>query len=179
MIKWDITTEDSSDSLRHVDCRGKNVLDLGCGRWNDKHGNWDNLDPLEFTPVFFSNRGANRVVGVEMRDGEAEFFRDYFKAEPEGKYVFIQEKIERANQLINLIHEFDINYVKTDIEGYESCFLSLTKEDLAPLDNFVIEYHSNELRESFIQKCKEWGFTITANGETWVNGIGVLFTERI
>jgi hypothetical protein len=51
-------------------------------------------------------------------------------------------------------------------------------EDLKNINTFVLEYHTNHLRDAFIDKFAEWGFNIVANGEVWVDGIGVLFAEK-
>ncbi len=179
MINYKIESEDSTDALRYIDCKDKNVLDLGCGRWCSREGSWDNLNPAEFSPYFIASKGAKKIIGVDISQNEINIFNDLTKDEPIGKFEFICDKIERADQLTYYIKKYDINYVKSDIEGYEICFLSLSKDDLKNIDTFVLEYHTHNIRDLYIQKFPEWGFEVIANGETWAQGVGVLFAEKI
>jgi len=174
IFKWDIKKEEASDSLRFFEPNGKNVLDLGCGRWGEVS------DPNEYTPIFAYNRGAKVIVGVDDRIGEKLYYEEYFaKNFPESTSYFYNMSIQTPEQVKYLMETHDINYIKSDIEGYETVFLSFSKEDLANIDTFVLEYHSFDIKNSFINKFDEWGYEIYANGEAWIPGIGVLFAKKI
>jgi hypothetical protein len=177
MIKFKIQSEDSSDHWRYLKPEGRNVLDLGCGRWCSREGSWDNLIHNEFSPIYIANNGAKKVIGVDASQNEI----DYFNATETGavdKFKFIHLSISSPEQLKSLILENDIDMIKSDIEGYETNFLSFTNEDLIRIKSFAVEYHSHDIKDAFINKFKDWGFVIVAHGELWVDGLGVLFAER-
>jgi hypothetical protein len=176
---FSIENEHPSDSLRFLNPKNKNFLDLGCGRHTDRHGKWT-LPDSEYTPIFAVNRGANMVVGVDSRESEKPFFEDYFKKNlPSIENYFYTSLVENSQQVKDLISKHNIDFIKTDIEGYETLFLSWSKEDFINITDFVIEYHSNNIRNSFLEKINEWGFELYAEGKTWASGIGVLFTKKI
>lgn len=176
---FNIENEHASDSLRFLNPKDKNFLDLGCGRHCDRDGVWS-LPPSEYTPIFAVDRGAKKVVGVDSRDTEKIFYEEYFKENfKEIDCAFYTDLIKDSDQVKNLIKKHEINFIKTDIEGYETLFLTWTKTDFKNISDFVIEYHTNEIKESFLQKINEWGFELYAQGSTWANGIGVLFTKKI
>ncbi len=173
IFKWDIQREEASDSLRFYNPSGKNVLDLGCGRWGGV------TDPNEYTPIFAYNKGAKIIVGVDDRAEEKVYYDNYFLENfPKIESHFYHMSIQSPDQVKDLIKKHNINYIKSDIEGYEKLFFDFTKEDLINIDTFVLEYHSWDIKETFINKFKEWGYEIYANGEAWVPGIGVLFAEK-
>jgi hypothetical protein len=176
---FDIQNEHPSDSLRFLNPKNKNFLDLGCGRHSDRDGNWT-LPTSEYTPIFAVNKGAKKVVGVDSRDTEKIFYEEYFKENFKNiEYNFYTDLIESSEQVKGLVKKHEIDFIKTDIEGYETLFLTWTKEDFENISDFVIEYHTNEIKESFLQRINEWGFELYAQGTTWANGIGVLFTKKI
>ena len=176
---FEITNEHASDSLRFLDPKDKNFLDLGCGRHPDRNGIWT-VPISEYTPIFAARRGAKKVVGVDSRDTEKPFFDEFFKENIENvEYSFYTELIKNSEQVKSLIKKHEINFIKTDIEGDETLFLDWSKEDFEGISDFVIEFHSDEIKNSFLNKIKEWGFVLYAQGTTWANGIGVLFTKKI
>jgi hypothetical protein len=173
-----IENEHASDSLRFLTPENKNYLDLGCGRHTDRYGNWT-LPESEFTPIFAANRGAKKIVGVDSRDSEKSFYEDYFNNNfKEIETHFYTSLIENSQQVKELIEKHEINYLKTDIEGYETLFLDWSKDDFNQIDDFIIEYHSNEIKSGFLDKLDEWGFYVYAEGNTWDPNIGALFTKK-
>ena len=173
-----IEDEHPSDSLRFLHPKDKNFLDLGCGRHTDRNGNWT-LPTSEYTPIFAVDRGAKMVVGVDSRDSEKEYYENYFKDNlPTVENYFYTSLIENSQQVKDLIKKHNIDYIKTDIEGYETLFLDWSKEDFDNITDFVIEYHSDEIKDSFLSKIGYWGFELYAQGVTWGGTIGVLFTKK-
>jgi hypothetical protein len=143
IFKWDIQKEEASDSLRFFEPKDKNVLDLGCGRWGGV------ANPNEYTPIFAYNRGAKVIVGVDDRGSEKPYYEEYFKNNfPDSISHFYHISIQSPDQIKDLIKKHDINYIKSDIEGYETVFLSFTKEDLVNIDTFVLEYHSFDIKNN-------------------------------
>ena len=174
-----IENERPTDSLRFLEPKDKNFLDLGCGRHTDREGKWT-LPESEYTPIFAALRGAKKVVGVDSRDTEQEYFENYFKSNfPNIESHFYTSLIENSQQVKELVTNHSIDYIKTDIEGFETLFLDWVKEDFNSISDFVIEYHSDEIKDSFLSKLNDWGFEVYAHGITWCNTIGVLFTKKI
>ena len=172
-----IESEDSSDHWRFLKPEGRVVLDLGCGRWCTREGSWENLVHEEFSPIYLSKMGAKKIIGVDTSKNEIDYFNETTKNES-NKFLFLELEINSPEQLKKLIFDHNIDMIKSDIEGYETNFLSFTKEDLLNIKYFAVEYHSHSIKNSFIEKFREWGFDITANGELWVDGLGVLFAEK-
>ena len=175
---FNIENEHASDSLRFLNPKDKNILDLGCGRHPDRNGEWT-LPLTEYTPIFSALRDAKKIVGVDSRESEKPYYDEYFKENHTNiETHFYTLLIENSEQVKTLINNHNINYIKTDIEGYETLFLTWTKEDFDNIDDFVIEYHSDDIKNSFLNKLDEWGFKLYAQGTTWASGIGVLFTKK-
>jgi hypothetical protein len=174
-----ITKEESFDSLKYYNPKNHNILDLGFGRWGV-------TDINSFTPIFAMNRGANCVVGVDIAKGEVDYFTNYFNTHyPNTNSKFYHGGINDPNQVRTLIEYHDITFIKSDIERYEvPTFQHFIKEDLTNVDTFIMEYHTLGIRDLFVNKFIEWGYKITAHGETYpkmVNfrGIGALYGEKI
>ena len=75
---FNIENEHASDSLRFLNPKNKNILDLGCGRHTDRNGNWT-LPSDEYTPIFCALREAKKIVGVDSRETEKVYYDEYFK----------------------------------------------------------------------------------------------------
>jgi hypothetical protein len=176
MIEFNIESEDSSDHWRHLDPKGKNFLDLGCGRWCSREGSWDGLLHEEFSPIWIGENGANKVVGVDSSINEINYFNE--NNTDKDKFIFIHESINNEDQLKDLIKKYDINAIKCDIEGYEIHFLNFSKEDLKNINVFAVEYHSHDIKNKFTEKLNYWGFNIYAHGKLWIDGLGVLFAKK-
>lgn len=177
MLEYNIETEDSSIHWKYLNPQGKNVLDLGCGRWCDRNGNWDNLDASEFSPIWLGANGAQKVVGVDTSVNEINIMNELTRGQAE-KFTFLHMSIDNSQQLKDLIRLFKINVIKSDIERAETNFFSFTKDDFAPIDSFAVEYHEHYIKDMFLAKLPEWGFKVTVHGKLWVDGFGVLFAEK-
>jgi hypothetical protein len=169
MTKTDfmITSEDSRDHWPYVNVEGKVLLDLGCGR-AVAHS-----DEYQQSPLFFGETlKASKVIGVdgnpEFNYSEVERLKNFVETEKinvDGKYTFIWKMILSPDDLRNLIKNYNITAIKCDIEGYETNFYTLTKEDLELVDVFALEYHQFDILETMTKKFEEWGFTIYAEGK--------------
>lgn len=168
-IEWDIKTEDSSDHWSHFDVRNKNVLDLGCGRWDVKELN-------EMTPFYFYNNGANKVLALDANMSEVQFFVE--NNPNKEKITFGHGLITKDETVKKLIHEHNIQAIKCDIEGSEVLFFNFTREDFKPITSFALEYHNHGIKEEFLKRYSDWGFKLKAHGNLWIDGLGVLFFEK-
>ncbi len=175
MKKFIIESEDSSIHWPNVEVKDKIVLDLGCGRWCNRYGG-ENTNFKEFSPIYFSDIGAKKVIGVDASNGEIDFFKD--KTIGNIKFEFIHKKIENKQDLLDLIKNNKIQVIKCDIEGAEENFYEITKEDLSEVSYFALEYHDEKIREKFISLFDNWGFTIESEGLLWGENVGVLFAKK-
>jgi hypothetical protein len=170
MTTYTIHSEDSSVHWPYFNTIYHNVLDLGCGRWYT-------IDTKELSPIYFG-KTANKVVGVDSNDNDISFYINETKNDP--KYTFKCDTISSAEQVKSLIKEYSITALKCDIEGGEVVLLDLTKEDLANITELAIEFHNEDLKQSFLKKIEEWGFTIKvkANFNNTPDYMGVLFCSK-
>lgn len=170
MKEFEIKSEDPAihwpADIINVD--GKNVLDLGCGRWESKSFN-------DSTPGYFLEQGARNVYGVDSSEDEIKYFRSIHC----NNAKFACLKVETKDQLIAMINHFNIDVIKSDIEGKELLFLQFTKEDVKNIQSFYIEYHGHPVRNYIKDKLLELGYNITHDGKLWIDGFGVLFANKL
>jgi len=170
MRDYIIESENSTDHWPFFKTSGHNVLDLGCGRWY--------TDKKEELSPFYFGRDANLVVGVDYNAQDIEYYTQETEGDP--KYVFKAMNLINAEQFKELINTYNITALKCDIEGDEVHMLKLTKQDLINISEIAIEYHSEDLRDKFIAKLEEWGFSINtfANFARTPISLGVLFCSK-
>lgn len=191
MIRFDIVTEDSVDHWPHLDLNGKILLDLGCGRAVA------HIDEFQQSPIFLGESGAKKVIGIDGNPEGGPLINTW-NGEPseierlkriveekginkDGKYTFIWKMIQTPEDLKTLISDNGITAIKCDIEGYETNFYTLTKEDMNTVEVFALEYHTYDILDRFRQKFTEWGFTVYAEGKfTYVDApqAGVLLAKK-
>ena len=168
MNEFIISSESPAIHWPEINVNNKRVLDLGCGRW-------EATEIEETTPHYFLQQGAELVVGIDSSDEETQYFRN--QKLPNTKFATL--KIEHKDTLLQIIKHFNINVIKSDIEGKETLFLYLTKEDMSNIDTLYIEYHGQYIREQLEVKLPELGFNITKIGTLWLDGFGVIFADKI
>jgi hypothetical protein len=169
-IEWEIKTENSSDHWQYFNVKNKNVLDLGCGRWEIQ-------DLNEMTPFYFYNKGANKVLAFDANPAEIEFLcaNNIDKEKIIFKAAFIQD----GQQIKKIIQDQKIQAIKCDIEGGEGVFYNFTKNDFKDISSLAVEYHSSVILDSFMDRYEKWGFHLTAHGKLWIDGMGVLFLDKV
>jgi hypothetical protein len=146
------------------------VLDLGCGRWY--------TDIKEELSPFYFGKNANLVVGIDSNSNDIEYYNN--ETINDDKYIFELINLTNVDQFRELIKKYSITAIKCDIEGHEVSMLDLTSEDLINVTELGIEYHTEELKNSFISKVQEWGFEINvmANFARTPDHLGVLFCKK-
>lgn len=165
-----IENENSSVHWPFFNTENKNVLDLGCGRWY--------TDLKEELSPFYFGRNANKVIGVDYNENDINYYKK--ETEEDSKYVFKQINLNTVKQFKDLIEEYNISALKCDIEGGEVTMLELTKEDFKNITDLAIEYHTEDLKNRFLLKVVEWGFTIDrlANFARTPHNLGVIFCSK-
>jgi hypothetical protein len=92
-----------------------------------------------------------------------------------------RSEITESKQVLDYIRKYDITAIKCDIEGYETCFYDITKQDLQNISDIAIEYHDANRRETILKKLEEWQFNLIAEGLfTYCHApnMGVLFAKK-
>lgn len=166
-----ILSEEASNHYRFFDFQNKNVLDLGCGRYGF------DLPLNEYTPIHFGLNGANKVVGVEYRVEEIEFYKNQNLGD---KFIFIQNLVNGPDVIRNYLNQYDITAIKCDIEGDERYFEHISSEDMKNVVEVAFEYHTYELRDLIYSKLEEWGFVVK-NDLNFINTVpsaGVIFANK-
>jgi SAM-dependent methyltransferase len=170
VISFNINSENSTDHWQYFDVAGKNVLDLGCGRWEVKEKN-------ELSPFYFLNSGAKSVVGIDSNIEDVIYFNQFTQEEP--RLIIKNDCISQASQVQQYIKEYNITALKSDIEGSEVVISrGFSKDDFDNINEVAIEYHSHDICREFMECIPKWGFTIKAQGKLHLDGYGVLFLTK-
>lgn len=118
-------TADWEKSYLAVDLTGKTVLDIGAGEGE--------------TARFFLNHGASKVVAVEPE----QFSYWILAKNAQGHNIVAVNEPFKAG----MIWQFNPDFLKVDIEGYEECLLNVV-----PPCPSVVEVHGLQLRDKFAAK---------------------------
>jgi len=149
-----INSEDARIHWKYLDVSDKIVLDLGCGLW-------DVSDIKESSPVYFKNKGAKKIIGVDMNADDMRIFQDYFQENfPGDGSEFIVKEIANTNDFLELITKYQVESIKCDIEGFEKVMFDITKEQVKNIKNISVEYHTHILFLRLLNTLKNWDFEI-------------------
>ncbi|MDP9048367.1 MAG: hypothetical protein M3N14_09535 [Bacteroidota bacterium] len=170
-----ITSEDASIHWKNLDVSGKVVLDLGCGFWEI-----DNVE--ESSPVYFKNKGAVKIIGVDLNANDINILKDYFKEyfKNDGS-EFLVKQVTTTDDLLELIMKYRVESIKCDIEGFEKVMFNISKDQVANITSISVEYHSHVLFLNLINTLNNWGFSITDHGVFTYGGqnMGVLTAKKV
>jgi hypothetical protein len=172
MITHNILSENSEHHWPFLNTEGKVLLDLGCGRH-------ETSDLHQSSAVYLGEKGATKVIALDGRDSEINYFNE--NNLDSNKYTFISMFINTPGDIRNLIKEYNPTVIKCDIEGYETNFYDITKEEMKNVVEFGLEYHTLDILSKMTQKIKEWGFEIHTEAKFgFVNApqMGVLFCSK-
>ena len=149
-----ITSEDSRIHWKYLEVADKIVLDLGCGLWE--------VSDLEAaSPVYFKNKGAKKVIGVDLNEKDINVLKMYFDEHfPADGSEFLVKSITTTNDLTTLITQYQIESIKCDIEGFEKVMFSIDKSQIENIKNISVEYHNRQLLLGLLQTLKKWDFSV-------------------
>lgn len=172
MKHHDILSENSEHHWTYSNVKNQILLDLGCGR-HDTH------DLYQSSAIYLGEQGALKVIGIDMRGEEIDYFNS---VNPDiKKYTFICKGINSSDDIREVLQTYHPTAIKCDIEGYETKFFEISKEEMVNIVDFSIEYHDLTTRDVMITKLNEWGFNIHTEGKfAFVHApqMGVLFCTK-
>ncbi len=169
-----ITSEDSSVHWKYLDVKDKIVLDLGCGLWEVS-------DLREASPVYFKNKEAKKIIGVDPNEKDISTLKNYFSEHfPGDGSEFLVKLIATTDDLTELIAKYQIESLKCDIEGFEKVMFSIDKSQIKSIVNISVEYHDRQLFLGLLKTLNNWGFKIINHSLfTYASQkMGVLTAER-
>ena len=169
-----IKSENSSEHWNKLDVAGKVVLDLGCGLW-------DVNDMQECSPVYFKNKGAKKIIGVDLNANDIDVLKGYFDEHFKGDgSEFLVKAITTTNDMLDLITKYQIQSIKCDIEGFEKVMFNINKSLISSVTDIAVEYHTHTLFLNLINTLKNWGFTLIDHSVfTYApHGLGVITAKR-
>lgn len=170
MLTKIIHSEDPREHWSDIqNLQDKVVLDLGCG--------WLFL-PHESTPEYFINRGASKVIGIDVSCVEIEQLKERYP-----NHTFICKGIMNTEDISELLSEYQPSVIKMDIEGYESHMQNVTAEQFTCVEEIAVEYHNPECKKILTEKLDEFGFEIFALNQfgwfcTDINQMGIMHAKR-
>ena len=173
MTNYDILSENSEHHwpLSLLNTNNEILLDLGCGR------HWT-FELKDSSPAHLGKE-ASKVIAIDASQQEIDYFNstDLDK----DKFTFICMKIQSKEDIINLINQYNPTVLKCDIEGFETNFYDITKEEMSNIKEIGMEYHDLDILDKISNKLTEWGFDIHTKAKfAFVDApqMGVLFCNR-
>lgn len=139
MIKGIIHSESPMDHWGSLDCRGKVILDLGCGFWTESERAAGNG-----TAKYFITQDPIKYIGVDCNGADIARLSKEF---PQG--VFIEKAIRCTEDIFCILSKYKPNMVKCDIEGMEDALFGLSSSE--GILEIGIETHNG--RE---KACMDW-----------------------
>jgi len=129
-IKGYIHNEDPSTHWSFLPIEGETILDLGCGINNN-----------EFipTPMYWVQKGARQVYGVDPSQESYNWFNTNFKVK---NFLPINDWVDRLEKFELYFRATKPSVVKIDVEGSEIFLMGLNPELLEGVRHIGIEYHN-------------------------------------
>lgn len=143
-----IRTEEPKEHWGFLDVEGKVLMDMGCGIWEHN---------IELTPIFFLNKGATKVIGIDPSEPSYTWYRDNLKTERFFQHMDYLDSTEKFKFYLNA---YKPQVLKIDVEGSEIYLNNITKEDMESVIEIGVEYHSLACRITIESMATEWGFKI-------------------
>lgn len=131
MINGVIHSENPIDHWAHINASDKVVLDLGCGFWTDEERKSGNG-----TARYFISQNPRKYIGIDSNRSDIQRLSGEFK-----DHIFLEERIQSKEQIINLVCQHNPELVKCDIEGSEIALFGLN--DAITIREIAIETHNN------------------------------------
>lgn len=131
MIAGIINSERPEEHWKYLNCKGKIILDLGCGFWTHEERQSRNG-----TAKYFISQEPQKYIGVDSNGSD---IKDLSLEFPQA--VFIEKPIRQTEDILGLIFKYAPQTIKCDIEGMEIALFGL-KEKYS-IREIAIETHGS------------------------------------
>jgi hypothetical protein len=154
--------EDYNAQWGKIDYNGKIVLDIG-------GSNGD-------TSSFFISKGAILSIAVDNNEDYIRQCKDSVK-QLNLPILAITKGIYTKEDWEFIISVFKPDVVKSDIEGSEAPLFLINDDIFKLVPEYIIETHSDDIYNSFLNKCKECGYEIK-DTNNWTVGIRIVYAKK-
>ena len=129
-IKGNIPNENPEVHWGFLPVEGETILDLGCG-----------INNSEFlpTPVYWIEKGAKMVYGVDSGEPSYNWFKEKFTIK---NFLPIMDWVDRLEKFELYINATKPTVMKIDVEGAEIFLMGIKPEVLEGVRHIGIEYHN-------------------------------------
>lgn len=172
-------TKEMMSGIYDCDCRGKIILDIGGFEGE--------------TAVYFSSLGAKKVIlyepipthfktakqNIEQNAIKAELHNEGI-AEKDGNVIieFLSDKVNcEVKNVTSVILQSGADIAKIDCEGAEESLVSVPNEILQSIPLYMIELHSQSIREKVLKKFTDAGFVLSKD-YNWSPNLSVVHLKR-
>ena len=149
----------------YINVKDKIILDLGCGLFGLIDAPYYQLNTC--TTNYWMTHAAKKVIGLDMSETDIAWLRDnvIFTEEDENgnlvpRCTFFVDKIDSPEKIKNYITQYNVDIVKSDIEGFESILLDMPDEDFSIIEEYYIETHTEKLYEKALEKLIRCNYKI-------------------
>ena len=129
MIEGIIHSENPREHWEHINCKGKTILDLGCGFWTEGERSLG-----DGTAKYFINQTPKQYIGLDHNGGDIRRLSEEF---PQG--IFYHKPIRSKEDILELLEEHKPEVIKCDIEGMETALFGL--QEKYSIEQIAIESH--------------------------------------
>lgn len=124
------------------------------------------------TAEFFLNHGAKKVIAVEGDSKLSKQLIENYKGS--SNVIPISQFIDSPKHITMFVLEHKPDIVKVDIEGYELHLLKVKPKVIQSVKEWMIEYHSDELKDKLIKFFQSLHYIHTripymCSGKWWVS----------
>lgn len=129
-VKGIIHTENPAEHWGFLPIENETILDLGCGINNN-----------EFipTPMYWIEKGAKKVYGIDPSPQSYEWFKQNFVVK---NFINIMDYVDRTEKFEMYFNVVKPTVCKIDVEGSEIFLNALNPEFLEGIRHIGIEYHN-------------------------------------
>jgi len=148
-----IHDEDPYIHWDNINVKNKIILDLGCGDF----GRATSLNYLT-TLEYFVMLEAKFVIGVDSNITDIKNLTN--KNLSSDKCIIINESVDSSDKILNLIKKYNVDIVKSDIEGGEKFLFDICDNDFKNVKEYYIETHGDTLYKKCIDKLNQCEYLI-------------------
>jgi hypothetical protein len=148
-IKGLIHSENPAEHWGFLPIDGETILDLGCG-----------INNQEFTPtpMYWIQKGAKKVYGVDPSPQSYEWFKTNFNIK---NFINIMDYVDRTEKFEIYFNVVKPTVAKIDVEGSEIFLNAINPSSLDGIRHIGIEYHNLSCLLSCESILKSQGYELT------------------